>query len=127
MTSAKHPHLKRGCECQKNAEHPRMRISDPSLIIIIINFFISSKQEHSMLPRLVPNIKMLLADEAVSVLKRIVQAAAQLHKFTLIWISSAKVTTKEMILTWGVITDIKNEIIKMIDHDNDGYAITTSN
>lgn len=73
-----------------------------------------------MLPRLVPNICLLLQDQAMAVVKRVVQAAAQLYKSTLMWLSSARKTTVEMEQTWEIICTIKSKILKMIDHDNDG-------
>lgn len=82
--------------------------------------FIYSKKDVAMLPRLVPNIQLLLQDEGVAVVKRVVQAAAQLHRATLAWLSSARTVTPEMEQVWHIITSIKNSIITMIDHDNDG-------
>ncbi|XP_047473127.1 symplekin-like isoform X1 [Penaeus chinensis] len=78
------------------------------------------KKDVAMLPRLVPNIQLLLQDEGVAVVKRVVQAAAQLHRATLAWLSSARTVTPEMEQVWHIITSIKNSIIIMIDHDNDG-------
>ncbi|XP_042890478.1 symplekin-like isoform X2 [Penaeus japonicus] len=78
------------------------------------------KKDVAMLPRLVPNIQLLLQDEGVAVVKRVVQAAAQLHRATLAWLSSARTVTPEMEQVWHIITAIKNSIIVMIDHDNDG-------
>ncbi|ROT70452.1 symplekin isoform X2 [Penaeus vannamei] len=78
------------------------------------------KKDVAMLPRLVPNIQLLLQDEGVAVVKRVVQAAAQLHRATLAWLSSARTVTPEMEQVWHIITSIKNSIITMIDHDNDG-------
>ncbi|XP_042217940.1 symplekin-like [Homarus americanus] len=78
------------------------------------------KKDVAMLPRLVPNIQLLLNDEAVAVVKRVIQAVAQLHRATLAWLSSARSTTPEMEQVWLIITTIKNTIITMIDHDNDG-------
>lgn len=78
------------------------------------------KKDVAMLPRLVPNIQLLLSDQAVAVVKRVIQAVAQLHRATLAWLSSARSTTPEMEQVWLIITIIKTTIITMIDHDNDG-------
>ncbi|KAK7069039.1 hypothetical protein SK128_025268 [Halocaridina rubra] len=78
------------------------------------------KKDVAMLPRLVPNIQLLLADSAIAVVKRVIQAAAQLHRATLAWLSSARTTTPEMDQVWQIITLIKGSIVNMIDHDNDG-------
>ncbi|RXG54176.1 Symplekin [Armadillidium vulgare] len=87
------------------------------------NADVRNKNDHAMLPRLVPNICLLLQDQAVSVVKRVVQAASQLLRSTLLWLSSARVTTKEMEQTWEIMCSIKGKIIKMIDHDNDGSVL----
>lgn len=76
-----------------------------------------------MLPRLVPNIHLLLADNAVAVVKRVIQAVAQLHRATLAWLSSARTTTPEMEQVWQIINTMKNSITSMIDHDNDGLVL----
>ncbi|XP_071524729.1 symplekin isoform X1 [Panulirus ornatus] len=78
------------------------------------------KKDVAMLPRLVPNIHLLLADNAVAVVKRVIQAVAQLHRATLAWLSSARTTSPEMEQVWQIINAMKNTIISMIDHDNDG-------
>lgn len=82
--------------------------------------WVDSKKDPEMLPRLVPNIQLLQGDEAVAVVKRVVQAAAQLHRATLSWLSSARTITPEMEQVWHIITAIKNNIVTLIDHDNDG-------
>ena len=73
-----------------------------------------------MLPTLLPNIQLLLTDEAMVVVKRVVQSAVQLLRSTLTWLSSARTITDEMDESWNIICDIKNKISAMIDHDNDG-------
>lgn len=75
-----------------------------------------------MLPRLVPNMQLLVMDEAVSVVKRVVQAVVQLHRATLAWLAAARTTTPEMEQVWHIITTMKNTILTMIDHDNDGWV-----
>lgn len=78
------------------------------------------KKDVAMLPRLVPNMQLLVLDEAVSVVKRVVQAVVQLHRATLAWLAAARTTTPEMEQVWHIITTMKNTILTMIDHDNDG-------
>lgn len=78
------------------------------------------KKDVAMLPRLVPNMQLLVMDEAVSVVKRVVQAVVQLHRATLAWLAAARTTTPEMEQVWVIITTMKNTILTMIDHDNDG-------
>ncbi|KAK4296500.1 hypothetical protein Pmani_031010 [Petrolisthes manimaculis] len=78
------------------------------------------KKDPGMLPRLVPNIQLLLADDAIAVVKRVVQSAAQLHRATLSWLALARTVSPEMEQVWHIITSIKNTIVTLIDHDNDG-------
>lgn len=73
-----------------------------------------------MLPLLLPNIQLLLEDSAVNVVKRCVQATAPMHRYTLMWISQAHTVSSDMELAWIILSGIKNKIVAMIDHDNDG-------
>ncbi|KAG0711695.1 Symplekin [Chionoecetes opilio] len=78
------------------------------------------KKDVGMLPRLVPNMQLLVMDDAISVVKRVVQAVVQLHRATLAWLAAARTTTPEMEQVWHIITIMKGTILAMIDHDNDG-------
>ena len=93
-------------------------------IYSIIEWYILlfSKRDSRMLPLLLPNIQLLLEDDAVSVVKRCVQATAPLNRCTLVWITDAHSTTSDMELAWIILTGIKAKIVAMIDHDNDGWA-----
>ncbi|XP_076061813.1 symplekin scaffold protein isoform X2 [Oratosquilla oratoria] len=78
------------------------------------------KKDKEMLPRLIPNLQLLMADEAMVVVKRVVQASTQLYRIVLSWLSNTRTITQEMEQTWLIMTAIKTDIIGMIDHDNDG-------
>jgi hypothetical protein len=55
--------------------------------------------------------------------KRVIQALTQLCKVTLQWLARAASVTQLMEKTWNMLIQIKLQIAKMIDHDNDGLSI----
>lgn len=79
-----------------------------------------SKKEPDMLPRVIPGLMALLTDESAPVLKRAVQAASQVYRSTLIWISKAKSVTDAHEKAWQQMGQLRNNISDMVDHDNDG-------
>jgi symplekin len=79
-----------------------------------------SKKEPDMLPRVIPALMALLLEECAPVLKRAVQAASQVYRATLIWISKAKSVTEVHEKAWQQMGQLRNNISDMVDHDNDG-------
>jgi len=79
-----------------------------------------SKKEPDVLPRLASCLLALLQDESVMVLKRAVQAASQVYRSSLMWISKAKVVSDIHDKTWQEMGQVRNVITDMVDHDNDG-------
>ncbi|CAB3359648.1 Hypothetical predicted protein [Cloeon dipterum] len=79
-----------------------------------------SKHEPEVLPRLTSALMALLRDESVQVIKRAVQAASQVYKATLMWISKSKTVSETLEKTWQEVVQIRNFISDMVDHDNDG-------
>ena len=69
------------------------------------------------------SLQLLLNDSSIAVQKRVIQALTQLHKVTLQWLAKAKSVTELMENTWNMLNQMKSQIAKMIDHDNDGYII----
>jgi symplekin len=69
------------------------------------------------------SLQLLLNDTSIAVQKRVIQALTQLHKITLQWLAKAKSVSELMERTWNMLSQMKSQIAKMIDHDNDGYAI----
>lgn len=97
--------------------------SDPSPKVrcFVVNFIETVfKKDHDYVPKLIANLKEMLADESSKVLKNVIQALTQLCKIVLLWVS--KSTKKEEIeSTWEAWSDIKNYIVSLLDsHDNDG-------
>lgn len=67
------------------------------------------------------SLQLLLGDTSIAVQKRVIQALTQLYKVTLLWLARANSVTETMEKTWGMLCQMKTQISKMIDHDNDGY------
>ena len=66
------------------------------------------------------SLQLLLSDTSIAVQKRVIQALTQLYKITLLWLARANSVTDLMDNTWSMISLMKSQIVKMIDHDNDG-------
>ncbi|KAL0272117.1 UNVERIFIED_CONTAM: hypothetical protein PYX00_005209 [Menopon gallinae] len=78
------------------------------------------KKDPDILPKVVININMLLQDSSAQVQKRVIQAAGPIYKTALMWLAKAKTVTEEMEAAWKVLGQIKQQVIRMIDNDNDG-------
>ncbi len=85
---------------------------------LIILFF--SKVDQELLPKVMHSLQLLLGDTSIAVQKRVIQALTQLYKTTLLWLARANSVTDLMERTWNMLTQMKSQIAKMIDHDNDG-------
>jgi symplekin len=79
-----------------------------------------AKKEPEFLPRLANCMVSLLQDESVVVLKRAIQAASQVYRSTLMWISRAKAVSDVHEKAWQQMGQVRNMISDMVDHDNDG-------
>jgi symplekin len=66
------------------------------------------------------NLQLLLSDSSVAVQKRVIQCLTQLYKITLQWLARANSVSDLMQKTWNILCQMKTQIAKMIDHDNDG-------
>ncbi|XP_046643772.1 symplekin-like [Daphnia pulicaria] len=78
------------------------------------------KVDQELLGKVMHSLQLLLNDTSIAVLKRVIQALTQLHKVTLQWLAKAKSVTGLMESTWNMLNQMKSQIAKMIDHDNDG-------
>lgn len=63
---------------------------------------------------------MLLREESAMVVKRVIQACGSIYRNSLQWMCSSEDITDEMRESWDQLSLIKNQIIEMIDHENDG-------
>lgn len=78
------------------------------------------KKDANVLPRVAPSLLMLLQDGSAQVQKRVVQAAAQVYRAALAWLSHAHSSHEEVEATWNAITAIKAQIVHLVDCENDG-------
>ncbi|XP_063228750.1 symplekin isoform X2 [Bacillus rossius redtenbacheri] len=78
------------------------------------------KKDPDVLPKVITNLAMLLEDPSVQVQKRVIQAAGQVYRCTLVWLSRVKNVTEEMEAAWSVMNRIKASIVNKVDSDNDG-------
>lgn len=71
------------------------------------------------------NLHMLLCQESIPVQKRVIQALITIYKKVLTWICTASNVTSEMEEAWSQISNMKLEIVNMIDSDNDGIRTSS--
>ncbi|XP_066581188.1 symplekin [Prorops nasuta] len=77
-------------------------------------------KQPDLIPRLVHVLLRLIADNAPVVAKRALRASGRILRVTLKWIASASIITSEMETAWSQLSNLKVQIINMIDSDNDG-------
>ena len=80
------------------------------------------KKDPNILSRVIPNLRMMLNlhNESVDVVKRVIRAMTFLYKLCLQWLSKVKVINENMEAVWSLISEMKTDIIQMLDSDNDG-------
>lgn len=72
------------------------------------------------IPKMLMTLSRLVSDEAPVVTKRALRTSGKILRAALKWIAGAPVVTPEMEKAWGQLSDLKIQIISMIDSDNDG-------
>ena len=80
----------------------------------------SCKKDPNLMIRVVVNLQHMFIDSSTVVRKRVIQALTFLYKCCLKWLCQARVINGKMEAVWGYINEMKNNIIKMLDGDNDG-------
>ncbi|XP_012251280.1 symplekin isoform X2 [Athalia rosae] len=80
----------------------------------------AGSKQPELIPRLVQTLSRLVGDDAAAVTKRALRAAGRILRATLKWVASATIVTTDMELAWQQLSNLKVEIINMIDSDNDG-------
>ncbi|XP_028651640.1 symplekin [Erpetoichthys calabaricus] len=78
------------------------------------------KRDNELLLKLIANLNMLLKDESVNVVKKVILTMTQLYKVALQWVVRLKVINELQEACWEMVTSMKDEIIMMLDSDNDG-------
>lgn len=64
---------------------------------------------------------MLLKDRSLVVQKRVVQAASNIYRAGLQWISMIDLPSSDLSNVWQDLSNLKSHVINMIDNDNEGY------
>lgn len=90
------------------------------LNIIFNNYFIFSNKEKSNVCVTLPNLLMLIKDRSLIVQKRVVQAASNIYRSGLQWISVINLPSSDLSNVWQDLSNLKSNIINMIDNDNEG-------
>lgn len=80
----------------------------------------SCKKDPDLLSRIIANLHIMLGDEAVSVRKRVIQAMTFLYKLCLKWLCSAKTISDQMEAVWAAVSEMKADIVSLMESDNDG-------
>ncbi|XP_005107741.1 symplekin [Aplysia californica] len=78
------------------------------------------KKDNECLPKVLPSIVMLLADDDVNVQKKIILTANSMFKLTLSWITKAKKSRPEMTEVWNHLKELKTLLYEMLESVNDG-------
>ncbi|XP_046384169.1 symplekin [Ischnura elegans] len=78
------------------------------------------KKDPDVLPKVVRNLQIFLQDPSAQVQKRVIQAATHLYRSALSWLACARTVTEDMESSWTILCQIKAQIAKMVDSDNDG-------
>ncbi|XP_032870398.1 symplekin [Amblyraja radiata] len=78
------------------------------------------KRDNELLPKLIANLNMLLKDENVNVVKKVILTMTQLYKVALQWMVKSKVINEMEEACWDMVSVMKDDIVLMLDSDNDG-------
>lgn len=66
---------------------------------------------------------MLLKDRSLVIQKRVVQAASNVYRCGLQWISMTNLPSSDLSNVWQDLSNLKSHVINMIDNDNEGYIL----
>lgn len=78
------------------------------------------KRDNELLLRLIANLNMLLRDESVNVIKKGILTLTQLYKVSLQWLVRSKVISEMQEACWDMLTQMKGEVLSLLDSENDG-------
>ncbi|XP_078287131.1 symplekin isoform X2 [Rhinoraja longicauda] len=78
------------------------------------------KRDNELLPKLIANLNMLLKDENVNVVKKVILTMTQLYKVALQWMVKSKVINEMEEACWEMVSTMQDDIVLMLDSDNDG-------
>uniref|UniRef100_A0A4W5JVS2 Symplekin scaffold protein n=1 Tax=Hucho hucho TaxID=62062 RepID=A0A4W5JVS2_9TELE len=78
------------------------------------------KRDNELLLKLIANLNMLLKDESVNVVKKAILTLTQLYKVALQWFVRSKTMSDMQEACWDMVTQMKEEVLAMLEVDNDG-------
>ncbi|XP_018591928.2 symplekin [Scleropages formosus] len=78
------------------------------------------KRDNELLLKLIANLNMLLKDESVNVMKKAILTLTQLYKVALQWLVRSKVVSEIQEACWDMVTQMKEDVLALLDSDNDG-------
>ncbi|CAL1582661.1 unnamed protein product [Knipowitschia caucasica] len=78
------------------------------------------KRDNELLLKLIVNLNMLLRDDSVNVIKKGILALTQLYKVALQWLVQSRVISGMQEACWELITQMKGEVLDLLDTENDG-------
>ncbi|KAJ8402175.1 hypothetical protein AAFF_G00370400 [Aldrovandia affinis] len=78
------------------------------------------KRDNELLLKLIANLNMLLKDESVNVVKKAILTLTQLYKVALQWLVRSKVVLDMQEACWDMVTQMKEDVLALLDSDNDG-------
>uniref|UniRef100_A0A3B3TBW6 Symplekin scaffold protein n=1 Tax=Paramormyrops kingsleyae TaxID=1676925 RepID=A0A3B3TBW6_9TELE len=78
------------------------------------------KRDNELLLKLIANLNMLLKDESVNVVKKAILTLTQLYKVALQWLVRSKVVSDMQEACWDMVTQMKGDVLALLDSDNDG-------
>ncbi|XP_069042556.1 symplekin [Lepisosteus oculatus] len=78
------------------------------------------KRDNELLLKLIANLNMLLKDESVNVVKKAILTLTQLYKVALQWLVRSKVVSELQEACWDMVTQMKEDVLALLDSDNDG-------
>ncbi|KAJ8266595.1 hypothetical protein GJAV_G00132310 [Gymnothorax javanicus] len=78
------------------------------------------KRDNELLLKLIANLNMLLKDDSVNVVKKAILTLTQLYKVALQWLVRSKVVSDMQEACWDMVTQMKEDVLALLDSDNDG-------
>ncbi|KAI8431976.1 hypothetical protein MSG28_004505 [Choristoneura fumiferana] len=79
-----------------------------------------SKLHPEHLPALIGQLRVLIMDTVIAVMKRAIQASSIVYRNTLLWICESDAQLGEKEYVWEQLTALKLLVLNMIDSDNEG-------
>ncbi|KAL5463371.1 hypothetical protein EMCRGX_G032264, partial [Ephydatia muelleri] len=78
------------------------------------------KTDPELMHRVIPMLAYMLKDNNPNVLKRVLACFIQLYRIAFRHIAAAKASNSDLQEIWDVLTEVKQQVLELIDSDNDG-------